>query len=89
MFFGAELLGDEVLPGGQDFGAGAGGEEAVEDGAAGALDRCSVFGAGRRRFSVLGYGRGFAWFRWQVVSGGSTVLCERAQRRGHPEGRAG
>jgi len=26
-----------VLPGGQDFGAGAGGEEAVEDGTAGSL----------------------------------------------------
>jgi len=38
MFFGAELLGDEVLPGGQDLGAGAGGVEAVEDGAAGALE---------------------------------------------------
>lgn len=34
--FGAELLGEELLPGGQEFWAGTGSLEAVEDGAAGA-----------------------------------------------------
>ncbi len=34
MFFAGGLLGDQVLPGGQGFGAGAGSLEAVEGGAA-------------------------------------------------------
>lgn len=68
MFFGAGLLGDGVLPGGQDFGGGVGSLEAVGDGAAGAP------GAQARARKKRSYKEG--------RKAGKELTCGRSQRLG-------